>query len=109
MVVDNEAELGVLIEKSCRFKIEAAGRERWSSGYGRSLVFKRSWVRILSPCTVRSFFTYICCKNCIVCLENIKNKREKRPGLAHFLKKIEAADAASLAQALSLAWLQYSS
>ena len=32
------------------------------------------------------FFTYICCKNCNVCLKRPKIN-EKRPGLAHFLKE----------------------
>ena len=31
-------------------------------------------------------FTFICCKNCIVCLKRQK-LMTKRPGLAHFLKK----------------------
>ena len=48
------------------------GREAWSSGYGRRLVFGRSWVRISAPYTgwtIGHFFTFICCKNCIVCLK----------------------------------------
>ena len=32
------------------------------------------------------FFTFICCKNCIVCLEKIKNKW-KEAGVGPFLKK----------------------
>ena len=43
-----------------------------------------SWRRILDGLT---FFTLICCKNCIdVCLKRPKIN-EKRTGLAHFLKK----------------------
>ena len=34
------------------------------------------------------FFTLICCKNCIVCFNRPKIN-EKRPGLAHFLKKVK--------------------
>ena len=34
------------------------GREPWSSGYGRRLVFWRSWVRIPAPWTVWTFFTF---------------------------------------------------
>ena len=41
-------------------------------------MFERSGVRILALYTVWTFFTLICCKNCIVCV--------KRPGLGHFLK-----------------------
>ena len=57
------------------------GREPWSSGYGWWLMFERSWVRIPAKYTGWTFFTLICCKNCIVCLKRPK----KRPGLAHFL------------------------
>ena len=32
------------------------------------------------------FFTYICCKNCIVCLKITKNKRKKEAGVGPFLK-----------------------
>ena len=40
----------------------------WSSGFGRWLMFERSWVQIPALCTGWTFFTYICCKNCTVCL-----------------------------------------
>ena len=33
-----------------------------------------------------TFFTMICCKNCIVCLKR-PNINEKEPGMAYFLKK----------------------
>ena len=62
------------------------GREPWSSGYGSRLTFQRSWVRIPAPDTGWTFFTLICCKNCIVCLKRPKIKTKKRPGLAQFLK-----------------------
>ena len=53
------------------------GREPRSSGYGRRLMFWRSWVRIPVLCTIWTFFTLICCENCIVCLKRPKiNKKE---------------------------------
>ena len=52
-------------------------REPWSSGYGRRLVFKRSWVRIPALYTGWTFFTFIYCKNCIVCLKKTENKRKR--------------------------------
>ena len=48
-------------------------------------MFQRSRVRIPAPYTGWAFFTFICCKNCSV-FE--KTKMKKRPGLAHFFKKI---------------------
>ena len=44
-------------------------REPWFSGYGRRLMFQRSWVQILAPDTEWTFFTFICCKNYNVCLK----------------------------------------
>ena len=38
------------------------GLEPWSSGYGRRLMFWRSWVRIPAPYTGWTFFTLICWK-----------------------------------------------
>ena len=38
------------------------GQKPWSSGYGRRLTFKRSWVRIPVPDTGWTFFTYIVVK-----------------------------------------------
>ena len=58
------------------------GREPWSSGYGRRFTFHRLWVRIPAPYTEWIFFTFICCKTCIV-FEKTKIN-EKRPGTAHF-------------------------
>ena len=52
-----------------------------SCSKGRGFESRR---RILDGLT---FFTLICCKNCIdVCLKRPKIN-EKRPGLAHFFKK----------------------
>ena len=61
------------------------GQEPWSSGYGKRLTFQRSWVRIPAPYTGWTFFTYICCKNCNVCLKRPKNK-QKEAGVGPFLK-----------------------
>ena len=50
------------------------GRELWSSGYGRRLVFQK--VVSSNPGTIYwmdIFFTFIYCKNCNVCLKD-KNK-----------------------------------
>ena len=33
------------------------------------------------------FFTYICCKNCIVCLKKTENKNEKEAEVGPFFKK----------------------
>ena len=62
------------------------GREPWSSGYGKRLTFRRSWVRIPAPYTGWTFFTYICCKNCNVCLKRLKIN-EKEAGIGPLLKK----------------------
>ena len=61
----------------------------WSRGYERRLMFERLWVWLLALCTgwAWHFFTLICCKTCNVCLKRQK-MNEKRPGLAHFLKKV---------------------
>ena len=59
------------------------GREPWSSGYVRRLMFQRSWVWIPAPDTgwTWHFFTLICCKNCIVCLKRPKiNEKEAEVG-----------------------------
>ena len=42
------------------------GREPWSSGYGRWLMSWRLLVRIPATYTGWTFFTYICCKNCLM-------------------------------------------
>ena len=55
------------------------GWEPRSSGYGRRLVFQRSWVRIPAPYTGWIFFTFICCKKCNICL-----KRRKQAGSGYW-------------------------
>ena len=42
------------------------------SGYGRRLMYWRSWIRIPALFTGWTFFTYFCCKNCNVCLQRRK-------------------------------------
>ena len=44
-------------------------REPWSSGK------RRLWVRIPAPDTGWTFFTFICCKNCNVCMKRRKRGR----------------------------------
>ena len=62
------------------------GRKPWSGGCGR-LKFRGSWVQIPAPFTGWTFFIFICCINCDVCLKRRKPNK-KRPGMAHvFLKK----------------------
>ena len=64
------------------------GRDSWSSGYGRWLMFERSWVefRILDGHDI--FHIDLLLKNCIVCLKTPKGTK-KRPGLANFCKNIK--------------------
>ena len=56
----------------------------WFSGYGWWLMFERLWVRIMAPYTgwaLRHCFTFICCKNCNVCLKRPKiNENEAGVG-----------------------------
>ena len=61
------------------------GREPWSSGYGRRLMFQWLWVRILAPYTRWTFFHIFCCKNCNVCFKR-QNKWKRGRGLTIFLK-----------------------
>ena len=52
-------------------------------------MFLRSWVRFPAPNTGWTFFTFICCKDCIVCLKRTKiSKIETEDG--PFFKKILA-------------------
>ena len=54
------------------------GREPWSSGYGRRLMFWWFRVQIAALYTGWTFFTLICCKNCnAVRLKKTKNKRKR--------------------------------
>ena len=46
--------------------------------------FQRLSVRISAPFTGWTFFSFVCCKNCKVCL---KRWKIKRPGMSHFFKK----------------------
>ena len=57
----------------------------WFSGYGRRLMYNRSWVRIPAPWTgwTWHFFSLICCSNCIACLKRPKIN-EKSAGVGPF-------------------------
>ena len=48
ITVFHHADLGLNPKRNIRFFV---GRQPWSSGYGRRLMFERSWVQILAPCT----------------------------------------------------------
>ena len=61
------------------------GREPWSSGYEKRLTFQRLWVRFPAQYTGWTFFTFICYKNCKVCLKRPKIN-EKEAGVGPFLK-----------------------
>ena len=61
----------------------ATGGEPRSSGYGKRLKFQRSWVRFSALYTGWTFFTFICCKNCKVCLKRPKIN-EKEAGVGPF-------------------------
>ena len=50
------------------------GRELWSSGYGRRLMFQRLWVRIPAPYTVWTFFTYLFVEKFVICVWKDENK-----------------------------------
>ena len=62
-----------------KVKLHLLGQEPWSSGFGRRLISWRSWVQIPAQYTGWTFFTYICCKNCSVCLKRRKYMK-KMPG-----------------------------
>ena len=67
-------------------KFTGSGREPWPFGYGRRLMFRRSWVRISALLLDGHFFTYICCKNWNdVCLKRPKTS-EKEVGVGPFFK-----------------------
>ena len=70
----------VRIEKVCESDCVSLGREPWSCGYVRQLMSERLWVQIPGLYEM-SFFTLICCKNCIVCFKRPKiNKKEAGVG-----------------------------
>ena len=72
--------------------IKSIGREPWSSGYGKRLMFQKSFIWILAQYTGWTFFTNICCKNCNACLKRPKIN-EKRP---FFKKNIKSKPLISL-------------
>ena len=65
--------------------IKEDGREPCSSGYGRRIMFQRSWVQIPTAYTGRTIFTYICGKNCLK--RPKKNKRGRCWPIKKQLKK----------------------
>ena len=63
------------------FNKNERGREPWSSGYGRRLMFQKSWVQIRAPYAGWPFFTFICCK-ILMFVRKAENKRKRgRDGL----------------------------
>ena len=55
--------------KAIPLAIRCLFTEPWSSRYGRTLMFQRSWARIPAQYTGWTFFTFICFKNCNLCLK----------------------------------------
>ena len=67
----------IFISMSSRLKLlqqlfPVLGREPWSRGYRRRLMFQRSWVWIPALYTGWTFFTFNCCENCNACLKRQK-------------------------------------
>ena len=58
----------------------------WSSGLGRRLESEGCVFESWRPILDEHFFTFICCKNCNVCLKKTKIN-EKEAGVGPFLKK----------------------
>ena len=54
-----------------------SGREPWPGSYGKRLLFKRSWVRILALDIGWTFFTLICCKSLQCFFGKAENKRKR--------------------------------
>ena len=70
--------LSLEFAKNCKIFV-AEGREPWSSGYGRRLMFHRSWVLILAPYT-----GYLLVVKFAMCIRKDENKWKK---VGPFLKK----------------------
>ena len=66
---------GFCVTCNSKNKERSFGWEPWSSGYGRRLMFRRSWVRIPAAYTGWSwhFFTLICCKKFYCVFEKTEN------------------------------------
>ena len=84
-VVDEDEDEAEAFEDDKLFNknVLKIGREPWSSGYGRRIMFKRLWARILLPYTgwTWHFFTLICCISFVVSLKRLKtSKKEARVG-----------------------------
>ena len=67
------------------YKLQQKGWEPWSSGFGRRLVYWRSWVRIPALYTGWTFSNVK-----IVMIAWKDQKTKKRPGMAYLNKKVTA-------------------
>ena len=82
-----EHKLDEVCRKHSFIKIHIRGREPWSSGYGRRLMFHRSWVWIPPLYTGWTFFHIpICCKN-LQCVFEKPKINWKEAGVSLFFKK----------------------
>ena len=61
------------------------GQEPWSSGYGENSCSRGPGFESQRCILDGYFFTFICCKNCIVCLKRPKIN-EKEAGVGPFLR-----------------------
>ena len=56
------------------------GRQPWARGYGRGLMFWRSWVQILAPYTGWTFFSHLCVAKFYCLLKTKINEKEAVDG-----------------------------
>ena len=56
---EKDAKDGPILNGKETYLRISSGPELWSSGNGRRLVFKKSWLRIPAPDTVWNFFTFV--------------------------------------------------
>ena len=68
------------------------GREPWSSGLGRRLMFQRFWVRIPAPYTGWIFFTYLFATKIVTFVWKYKNvwKRDREKYFRTWLESAES-------------------
>ena len=87
-VVDKDEDEAEAVEDDKLFNknVLKIGREPWSSGYGRRIMFKRLWARILLPYTgwTWHFFTLICCISFVVSLKRLKTSKKEARGWPNF-------------------------
>ena len=60
--------------------------EPWSSGYGRRLMFQKSWFRIQAPYTEWTF-SHLFVPKIVMFVWKDENKRKKMPGFAQIKKR----------------------